>query len=471
MKYSVDSNNGAHTQAAFIGRSFHSRRIVLPLALCLVLTACGGGGSDGDTTPPSTSTLELSGSVAVGLPLVGSQVIAKCVAGSGTSATDTAGSYAISIVNGIGPCLVQASGGTVGVSGSTNADTLVGAANQSGKANVTPLTHLILSQALQQDPVAAFNGSIPATQLTSSKLATAWTSVKTALQGFGVDVTTVDQDPLSAPFTPGSATDPMDLSLEALKARLDALDGTLTSLILALINGSTKLADAICPTTQQTANYTGPSCWQHINQYDPTVGIVKVANGQTSLAGTPVTLTRKSDRIMRVSGFPTSYTADEKIVEICLNESPTGPQVAKHLLLGPDVAPRRDAAILENLKGHVFNLLENCELSSGKPGPSRSASIARMTFNDDGTATFLDQPAGDAASPSIFSAAQLRGWLVDGKPLSGDDPWQTHFAAYEYKASDGTPVYAISMIQTPDEGVTTGTNPELVGVGILIEDE
>ncbi len=106
------------------------------VAVAALVAGCGGGGSSG-----SSSGLKLSGTAATGTAVANKAVDARCATGTGTATTGADGSYAMTIADGVLPCVTRV----------TTADgvTLRSAATGSGKtatSNITPVTQLILSR-------------------------------------------------------------------------------------------------------------------------------------------------------------------------------------------------------------------------------------------------------------------------------------------------------------------------------------
>ncbi|MEF7612751.1 hypothetical protein V4F39_02435 [Aquincola sp. MAHUQ-54] len=130
-------------------------------AACIALAACGGGdgrGEDAIATPEPSSRCEgcqrgrLTGTVSIGLPLAGAQVVVRDAAGGqAAGATDDAGRYDIDVSALEGTLVVQALGSAGG-----QAQLLHGTALRSevgvAVVNVTPLTEMVLAQALGGHP-------------------------------------------------------------------------------------------------------------------------------------------------------------------------------------------------------------------------------------------------------------------------------------------------------------------------------
>lgn len=137
------------------------------LLLAGALTACGGGDGGGGSPPAASVT----GTVAVGDPLIGATVSFQCKSGAIASVTTvTAGAYTAPVGTATLPCAIRVSGGTAGTAGGpANTQTLFSLATQSGATHVTPLTTLILAKAVQMSGAAAadlatwYSGSIAGT--------------------------------------------------------------------------------------------------------------------------------------------------------------------------------------------------------------------------------------------------------------------------------------------------------------------
>ena len=104
---------------------------------------------------PAASTT-LSGTAAVGAPIVGAAVNVTCAAGAALSnipATSAIGAWSVTLSGQTLPCAVQVSGGTV--NGAANTTTYQSIANAYGIVNVTPLTDLLVAN-LAGSAAAAF---------------------------------------------------------------------------------------------------------------------------------------------------------------------------------------------------------------------------------------------------------------------------------------------------------------------------
>ncbi len=212
----------------------------LAVVLSLLLAACGGesnspaAGGGGTGSTPSTT---LSGTVAVGAPVVGANISAKCKTGSypvsGILTTGSNGAYTGLVVpNTAFPCAIRSSGGTVN---SAPAPTLHSFSSSSSgtTANITPLTDLITALALnngasQNDINTWFTsaaGSATLDQLASA-LSGAQSSLIDALiqkGNYGITLPTGFNPFISGivpAIPPATNSDPYDNLLEALQAAL-----------------------------------------------------------------------------------------------------------------------------------------------------------------------------------------------------------------------------------------------------------
>jgi acetyl esterase/lipase len=191
------------------------------LAMAALLASCGGNG--GGT---ASSGVQIEGLAATGAALAAATVNVKCQFGQGTATTGADGSFTVTVPTPAQPpCLIQATkGGT----------TMYSVATGNGRVNVTPITDLLVAQAVGGDPAAAFAGFDPArAQALTSRLGAARTyalSQTGALAG-----ATFDGDPLTKPFKVGDADDRV---LDALAAALTLAGKTFADLRPAAASGT-----------------------------------------------------------------------------------------------------------------------------------------------------------------------------------------------------------------------------------------
>ena len=182
--------------------------LAITTATSLVLAACGGS----DDTPPAVSTL--SGTAAVGAPIVGGTVSVTCAAGSAISpvTTSSTGGWQVTASGQTLPCAIRVSNGTV--NGSAQASPYHSIAVTLGVINITPLTDLLIANLSAQAPSAWFGGLTGASlqAINQNAVNTALGNIKTAL---GLTTALGDDNPLTTAFTPVNGNR-LDDILEAL---------------------------------------------------------------------------------------------------------------------------------------------------------------------------------------------------------------------------------------------------------------
>lgn len=212
----------------------------LAAATALALAACGGG-SDGTTTDtqpnvPSTG-LTLTGTAATGAALAGAPVEAKCSGGSGSATTASNGSFVVeNLPSGAAlPCVLKVTG-----PGGTLYSVAIGSGS-SATANITPLTHLVVTQLAGNEASSYYEGWSASTagSLTTAAAQQAVDAVKTTLAAGGLDLGSTDV--LAGTLTAavgGSGGNAHDQLLDALNARLAAAGTTLAQLATSLVTAT-----------------------------------------------------------------------------------------------------------------------------------------------------------------------------------------------------------------------------------------
>lgn len=147
---------------------------LISLATLTLLGACGGSGGGGSAGASASS---MSGTVAVGAPMVNATVTLKDANGvARTASVGSDGAYSGLDVSGLtGPFRVQACGLVEGTQAC-----YYSVVTQAGRANVTPLTNATVSLAMGQDAAALFDSDAPAPS--SNSLETQKQKLLTALQ-------------------------------------------------------------------------------------------------------------------------------------------------------------------------------------------------------------------------------------------------------------------------------------------------
>lgn len=219
----------------------HARRSLLAAACTTsvwALTACGGGAGSADTGPVAPAvSLSLTGNAASGAAIAGRPVEAKCNGGSSNATSAGDGSYKIELSAGTLPCVlrVTAADGTV-------LHSLAVGSGATAKANLTPVSELVLAQLAGTAPASYFSAfdAAAAGGLTVPKAQAASSAVVALLKAAGVDLTAVG-DVLTAALVPANgstAGNGFDQALEALKAKLSSTGITLAALTDSIVISS-----------------------------------------------------------------------------------------------------------------------------------------------------------------------------------------------------------------------------------------
>lgn len=124
---------------------------MVALLSVLLLGAC----SDGTSGPAAPASSTLSGTAAVGAPIVGAAITLNCAAGNTlTAMTNTAGGWSVTPSGQTLPCAIQATGGTINsVANSTPYHSI---AISLGVVNITPLTDMLVANMSRATPTNWF---------------------------------------------------------------------------------------------------------------------------------------------------------------------------------------------------------------------------------------------------------------------------------------------------------------------------
>jgi hypothetical protein len=142
-----------------------------------LLAACGGGGGGSADTTAGPS-VPLSGTVAVGAPLVGATVTVKGANGEiATATTNADGEYTTNIAALTTPLMVQARGTSAG----NPIELFSLATSASATLNVTPLTHAVTTQVFGGHPAISFDVAANIAQVDPATLNLAKTRITEAL--------------------------------------------------------------------------------------------------------------------------------------------------------------------------------------------------------------------------------------------------------------------------------------------------
>ncbi|HYF17211.1 MAG TPA: hypothetical protein VEA40_05030 [Ramlibacter sp.] len=232
---------------------------VAAAATAALLVACGGG-NDGPAasatvdTPATPAGVVIGGVAATGLALANAPVTVKCSGGDGTTTTDASGAFSVTVSGAALPCLVQVTGTVNGSSVTLHSVSEAGTANgntTTARANVTPLTELIVARLMGQAPSAAFQSFSATTSITAQQVTAAATAILQAVKdATGVDLGTID--PLKATLVAATTSAPTagndyDKLLDALGTKLSvqSLPLVVTQLTANPNGGATALAQAL----------------------------------------------------------------------------------------------------------------------------------------------------------------------------------------------------------------------------------
>ncbi len=278
------------------------------MTLSLLLAACGS--SDGTTSSSPSPTI--TGTAAVGAPLVGANISAKCKNGSSytaTAPTSGSGNYGIVVPSSAFPCAIRATGGSIGSGGPANSQNYHSFSQASGNTNVTPLTDLAL--ALQVNTTASqaiadwFNAPGTTWDTISTQLGTALDDLRDALSAAGYAIpaswTAGSTAPFTATFTPDPGSDPFDRLLDDLANAIEnsATYADYSELLTAFASGNS-LPDAPEDTTPggNGAALAGAE------------GITGTLNGVTYTYTTTVTATASTNPANPVGNLSAGTDAD-----------------------------------------------------------------------------------------------------------------------------------------------------------------
>jgi hypothetical protein len=203
--------------------------------MSMLLAACGGGGGGGGT---AASPLTISGTAASGAAIAGGTVDVKCATGTGTATTNADGTYTVTIANGAAPCLLRVT--------STSATLYSALEPGATSANISPLTQLVVANALGGDPATTFGAGVTSsTNISTATLTTAVSNVQTALAGLGLTLTGID--PLKATLaaaTDSTAGNAQDKQIDSLMAALKNVNVPLSALTTVLATPAASTASA-----------------------------------------------------------------------------------------------------------------------------------------------------------------------------------------------------------------------------------
>jgi len=209
------------------------------VVLC-ALTACGGGGDDFTASAPlaGPSSLNISGTAAIGAALAHASVHVTCSAGAATVTSDANGVFTVSITDGALPCVLTA----VSSDGATELHSVAsGTGSGDTTANITPLSELLVAKLAGVDPKAFVSGFGSTTVISDANVTAAQTALLETLAAAGIDTSHVG-DIVGGAITAGSGAG-YDGVLDKLKTALETAGVTLAELTTTVSMNSTAGGD------------------------------------------------------------------------------------------------------------------------------------------------------------------------------------------------------------------------------------
>lgn len=209
----------------------HRIGVVALAALGLIgLAACGSGSSNPSNDTPG-ATLSISGTAATGLAIAGQQVDAKCNGGMGSATTNADGRYTVSVEGAVSlPCTLR-----VTTAGGQVLHSLATGTGTTARANITPLSELIVARLAGGDPASFYANfdAAAADALTAENVQSAVVAMLEMLESAGIDFTEIGNvltAELVAATADGAQGNAFDRALDALKAAVEASGTTLAEL-------------------------------------------------------------------------------------------------------------------------------------------------------------------------------------------------------------------------------------------------
>lgn len=402
-----------------------------------LLAACGGGGSSGSNGATSVNT---TGTAAIGSPIVGGTVAVKCTSGTTSSTTTgTDGSWTISLKASDYPCVAEVSGGQA--NGLALTSVLHSVLAAPGVTNITPLTDIMVGVLGKQDPSTWFanvsKGDL-ASSITTDNLNSALDKLKTALASLPGKPSLPDGfNPINTAFKAQSGDVGDDL-LESYGASLTASGLTQSEAAVDTANGQALTQQANSATAYTTPGLTAIQMGSSVN-LDGTfaIAIADPNRGKFTAKAT-----------IDADGNVTSFTdagqfkavvslLGNRVGELCTANgvgSVVAGQPGQYVYVSSDLTEVTD---LTELNGKTFDEYEDC-VKSGT-----------MAFAN-GSSTFTDTNGKQDARNANVAQALTAAGLADSANHSVE-----HAKIYKYSAN-GVTKYAYITVNS-----TTGTDDPL----------
>ncbi|MGX5885572.1 hypothetical protein MJS38_32840, partial [Burkholderia gladioli] len=402
-----------------------------------LLTACGGGGG---SSSAGTTSVNTTGTAAIGSPIVGGTVALKCASGTTSSTTTgTDGSWTISLKASDYPCVAEVSGGQA--NGVAMTSVLHSVLTAPGVTNITPLTDIMVGVLGKQDPSTWFanvsKGDL-ASSITADNLNSALDKLKTALASLPGKPSLPDGfNPLNTAFKAQSGDAGDDL-LESYGASLTASGLTQSEAAVDTANGQALTQQANSATAYTTPGLTAIQMGSSVN-LDGTFAIAIADPNRGKLT---------AKATIDADGNVTSFTdagqfkavvslLGNRVGELCTANgvgSVVAGQPGQYVYVSSDLTEVTD---LTELNGLVFSEYEDC-VKSGT-----------MAFVN-GSSTFTDTNGKQDAPNTNVAQALTAAGLADTANHSVE-----HAKIYKYTAN-GITKYAYITVNS-----TTGTDDPL----------
>ncbi len=425
--------------------SYRRSLIAIACTCAALVSACGGGGGAAQTTVPPVTPTSISGTVAVGAPMLNAVVTIKDSLGatiSGSAAAD--GTFSGLSVSGMtAPFRIEACG-------------LVGGANtcyysvveKAGTANVTPLTHAAVSLALGRDAAAMFDPAASAAAPSEATLAAKKQNLLDALApvltAMGLS-TTVDfaSDAFSANRTG------MDKLLDAVKITTGSdaaasgpastfvqVEGNIGSGNVFIGSDGTKSGTIVADTKGLNVDMTGISTL--FATMSSAIGAADVSTCATAMSGIFDPLFRlKAD-----GGTP--LTATTAASGICTMASLATPSLLGGVVANP-VIKDCDLTGVDKICSVGFDIVKGDAVFDG-------AELAVVQRGGSTAWTLLGQTASDEIHIGAAVQRTLRVDIVDLNPS------YTRALSFDVSNFDGT-VHAAKVYQHDVAGTGWETTP------------
>ena len=215
------------------------KKAALPLLSSLsiaVLVACGGGGGGG--AGGSSSTTTISGTTASGAAIVGGSVEVKCATGTGTATTGSDGSYSVSIANAVAPCLLKVTSTNANNEAVVYHSAVDTFASGAATANLSPLSELVMTNALGGTPSQFFASGVTSdirTKIDTNGLSSAVASIQTAAPNLGINLSGIDPLKSTLVADTGTGGNAQDKAIDGLMVALTSSGKSVGDIGAALV--------------------------------------------------------------------------------------------------------------------------------------------------------------------------------------------------------------------------------------------